>query len=132
KSEPVMPRTELAKAEPPSPKPDSGAVNINVDRAPRAALTGPARANAEYRRANDLLNQGRIEGALAAYGEALRADPRHVPARQAMVVVLLEQGRGADATTALREGITAVPQNIAWPMLLARLQIDANDARGAT
>jgi len=37
-------------------------------------------------------------------------------------VLLLEQNRTAEAESMLREGIALVPQNTAWPMLLARMQ----------
>jgi MSHA biogenesis protein MshN len=133
KSEPAPrkaePAREAAKSE--TPEPADSPVRISVDRTPRA-VSGPARATAEYRRANDLLSQGRVDGALGAYTEALRADPRHVAARQALVVVLLDRGRGDEAVAALREGIEVVPQNSAWPMLLARLQVDAHDVKGAS
>jgi MSHA biogenesis protein MshN len=102
---------------------------ISVDRGERQS--GSARANQEYRSANDQLAQGRLDAAMRAYAEALRLDPRHVPARQAMVVILLDKGRVAEAQTALREGIEAVPQNASWPMLLARLQVEGGDAKAA-
>jgi MSHA biogenesis protein MshN len=47
------------------------------------------------------------------------------------VVLLLEQGRAQEAEGLLREGITLVPQQASWPMLLARMQVQAGDAKGA-
>ena len=104
-------------------------MRISVDRSP-GPLVGPARAVAAYRAANEELARGRTDLALAGYAEALKADSRHMPARQAMIVVLLEQGRSAEARNALLEGIEAVPTNSTWPMLLARLQVEAGDVKG--
>src|SRR6185503_19739767 len=93
--------------------------------------TGPARAVAEYRSASDLLAQGRVEAALSGFAAALRYDNRNVPARQALAVLLLDNQRGAEAQAVLREGIEAVPSNTSWPLLLARLQVEGGDVRGA-
>ena len=109
--------------------PASSSGRISVDRGDRQS--GTMRANQEYRSGNDQLAQGRADAAMRAYAEALRLDPRHVPARQAMVVMLLDKGRIAEAQSALREGIAAIPQNTSWPMLLARLQVEGGDAKAA-
>jgi MSHA biogenesis protein MshN len=107
----------------------SSSGRISVDRGDRQS--GTMRANQEYRSGNDQLAQGRVDAAMRAYAEALRLDPRHVPARQAMVVMLLDKGRIPEAQAALREGIAAIPQNTSWPMLLARLQVEGGDAKAA-
>ena len=121
----------------PTPAPTASApprieapTQVSIERTNRG-LTGTPRAAAEYRNANDLLSQGRTDAAIARYGDALQSDPRHVPARQSLVVLTLEQGRAADAQNLLREGIALVPENTAWPILLARLQIQGGDTKGA-
>ena len=102
---------------------------VAIDRVDRT--TGTSRAVSEYRSANDLLAQGRVDAALARYADALRSDPRHVQARQSLVVLLLDQGKSAEAQNALREGVAAMPQNTSWATLLARLQVQGGDAKAA-
>jgi MSHA biogenesis protein MshN len=117
-------------AEPrPMPAASVSEPRVAIER-PDRNLGGVPRASAEYRSANDLLSQGRVDAALARYADALRSDPRHVPARQSLVVLLLDQGRTTDAQNILREGIAAVPQSTQWPMLLARLQVEGGDVKG--
>lgn len=101
--------------------------SISLDRQDR----GPNRAATEYRNAVALMNQGRIELALDAFANALRADPRHAAARQALVALLLERGRAADAQSVLREGISVAPENTDQAMMLARLQVESGNAAGA-
>jgi cytochrome c-type biogenesis protein CcmH/NrfG len=51
---------------------------------------------------------------LAAYAEALRLDPKHLPARQALVVLMLERRQLKEAQDVLREGLAASPSNVSW------------------
>jgi MSHA biogenesis protein MshN len=89
------------------------------------------RASAEYRNAVDLMNQGRAEPAIDAFANVLRVDPKHAAARQSLVALLMGRGRGAEAQGVLREGLTVLPENTAWSMLLARLQVEGGDRTGA-
>jgi len=77
------------------------------------------------------MNQGRAELAYDAYVNALLLDPKHAPARQALVALLMSRGRGAEAQGVLREGLAVLPENTAWAMSLARLQVDGGDRAGA-
>src|SRR5712691_11634038 len=76
---------KLAAALPALPK---GTVNKR-DRVYSAAQT----ADAQFRRAAVLLNQGRLSEAEDHLAGALRADPSHAAARQTYVAMLLEQRR---------------------------------------
>jgi MSHA biogenesis protein MshN len=89
------------------------------------------RVSAEYRSAVDLMNQGRAEPAIDAYAGVLRLDPKHAAARQSLVALLIGRGRGAEAQGVLREGLAVLPENTAWAMLLARLQVEGGDKAGA-
>jgi len=89
------------------------------------------RAAAEYRSAVALMEQGRFEPAIDAYAGALRFDPKHAAARQALAALLIGRGRMAEARGVLREGVEALPENVAWAMLLARLQVEGGDNAGA-
>ena len=77
------------------------------------------------------MSQGRVELAFDAYVGALRLDPKHAAARQALIALLMGRGRTAEAQGVLREGLAALPDNTAWAMLLARLQVEGGDRAGA-
>lgn len=81
-------------------------------------------ADNEFRRANGLMQQGRIDEALAGYGAALQLDAGHDAARQAMVVLLLENKRNADAERVLQDGVKHNIKHSGFAMLLARIQVE--------
>jgi MSHA biogenesis protein MshN len=129
KIEPVA--AVATKAEPPAAAPEpTGEPRVSVERGNRD-LAGAPRAAAEFRSGNDLLSQGRTDAAIARYADALKSDARHVAARQSLVVLLLQEGRAGEAQNVLREGIAQVPTITSWPMLLARLQVEGGDSKGA-
>ncbi len=124
----VAPREPASKSE--APPQDAAKGSISVERQNRDS-SRPERASAEYRNAVALMNQGRVELAIDAYAGALRLDPKHAAARQALVALLMGHGRMTDAQGVLREGLAALPENTAWAMLLARLQVEGGDVAGA-
>lgn len=81
-------------------------------------------ADNEFRRAYQLMRQGRNSEALAGYEAALILDAGHELARQSMVSLLLEKKRNTDAERALQEGLQNNPQQATFAMLLARLQVE--------
>ncbi|MES1980988.1 MAG: tetratricopeptide repeat protein [Pseudomonadota bacterium] len=87
-------------------------------------LTAQQQAENQFRRASGLIQQGRVNDALAAYDAALQLDPGHDEARRAMVGVLLENKRNAEAEQVLQDALKFNPQNSALAMLLARLQVE--------
>jgi MSHA biogenesis protein MshN len=89
------------------------------------------RASGAYRKAVDLMDQGRVEMAYDAFYDVLRIDPKHVAARQALVALCVRRGGAAEAQGLLRDGLAVLPENTAWAMLLARLQLDGGDKTGA-
>lgn len=86
------------------------------------------RAENSYRRALASLQEGRMGETVAALEETLRIDPAHEAARQTLVGLLVEAGRGDDAIRQLQAGLVRDPRQPALAMLLARLQIE----RGAS
>lgn len=102
--------------------------------APTRAIkqTSPAQqADAEFRKAVQLMQQGRINEAIAGYEAALRLDAGHDAARQALVALLLENKRNGDAEQVLQEGLQNKPAHTGFAMLLARLQIEHEALDGA-
>jgi len=89
-------------------------------------------ADAEFRRAAGLMHQGRIADAIAGYEAALRLNAGHETARQALVALLLDGKRNADAEKVLLDGLKSKPENTAFTMLLARLQVERGALEQAT
>ena len=81
-------------------------------------------ADNEFRRASELMQQGRINEAIAGYEAALQLDAGHDAARQAMLGLLLENKRNADAERVLQDGLKRNPRHSGFAMLLARLQVE--------
>lgn len=91
---------------------------------PMKQVSTAQRADAEFRRAAGLTQQGRIADAITGYEAALRLDAGHDAARQALVALLLEGKRNADAEKVLLEGLNSKPEHTGLTMLLARLQVE--------
>lgn len=81
-------------------------------------------AEAAYRKATAANRQGRSSEAVDALREALKADPRHVSARQLLLSILVERKQFEEASALLREGLELLPQQSAWAMALARIEVE--------
>lgn len=89
-------------------------------------LTPQQRAENEYRRATNLIQQGKMGEATSALEQALQFDPQHSLALQTLVGVLLENKRSDEAIRRLQDGLAADRTQPALAMMLARLQVDKN------
>jgi MSHA biogenesis protein MshN len=94
-------------------------------------FTAQQRAENEYRKSVDLLQQGKTTEAVAGLDNALQLDPRHAAARQTLVGVLIENRRTEDALHIAREGIAIDPAQPGLAMILARLQLEKGQLRSA-
>jgi len=94
-------------------------------------LTPQQLAENEYRKASNLIQQGRTAEAIAALEQALRLDPRHVAARQTLTATLIEARRPDDAMHTLREGLQLDASQAGLAMILARLQLERGDLKPA-
>jgi MSHA biogenesis protein MshN len=99
---------------------------------PMKHVSSAQQADAEFRKAAALMQQGRIADALAGYEAALRLDVNHDEARQALVALLLESKRGTDAERVLQERLESKPDHTGFTMLLARLQVERGAVAEAT
>jgi MSHA biogenesis protein MshN len=99
---------------------------------PMKQVSPVQKADAEFRKAAALMQQGRIAEALAGYEAALRLDPGHDAARQASVALLLESKRGTDAERVLQERLNSKPDHTGFTMMLARLQVERGAVAEAT
>lgn len=85
------------------------------------------RAQYEFARGTAALHQGQFAEARAAFESALQADATYHGARQALVGVLLDNRRQADAARVLQEGLQLAPAQHGFAMTLARLQVEAGE-----
>ncbi|MCR4299792.1 MAG: tetratricopeptide repeat protein [Gallionella sp.] len=108
------------------------AVQPSGDTLPLKQISPAQHADAEFRKAVALMQQGRIADALAGYEAALRLDAGHDAARQALVALLLEGKRGAEAERVLQDGLGVKPERTGFAMLLARLQVERGAVELAT
>jgi len=131
-SQPQAPAAGVAALPPPvaeKPVPRSAASPV-IEKTP-AAGSPRDRAEADYRKAIGVLNQGRTQEAADLLQHALRIDAEHGAARQLLFKLLHEARRTDEAAQLLREGLQVQPAQIAWAMSLARLQVDRGDFNGA-
>lgn len=97
----------------------------------RDNATPQERAAAEFRRAVNFVNQGRMSEAMDAFRNALALDPTFETARQTQVALLVEAKRVDEAAALLQEGIQLNPANVGFIMLLARIMVERADVGGA-
>jgi MSHA biogenesis protein MshN len=133
----ATPARKHAAAEKPAAKPARSA-KFDLDIPPARILEAPAqtagrvqkvdrtrsaddRAEAEFRRGAALLNQGRVSEAEESFAAAIAISPAHEPARQALVVLNLEQRRIDEARKLLQEGVALNPANVQFALVLARI-----------
>lgn len=93
--------------------------------------TPQERAEADYRKSINALNQGRAAEAVAGLQKALRHNGLHAASRQLLVRLLLESGRQDEAMQVLSDGLQEQPAHLGWAMSLARLQMDRGEVVGA-
>lgn len=99
---------------------------------PMKQVSPAQRTDAEFRKAVASMQQGHIADAIAGYETVLRLDAGHDAARQALVALLLEGKRGAEAERVLQDGLKVKPEHSGFAMLLARLQVERGAVEQAT
>jgi len=104
---------------------DPAAAPGKIDR--RSNTSSRSRAESEFRRAVNLVNQGRIAEGMGGFRRALEIDPGHDAARQTMVALLLEAKRVDEAAASLQEALALNTENTGFAMLLARIMVESND-----
>ncbi len=87
-------------------------------------LTPEERAEAGYRGAVALLEQGRADDALRQLREALAAHPKHIKARELAAGIELQRGHWREAQRLLEEGLRQVPNQYLLARLLARVYLE--------
>jgi MSHA biogenesis protein MshN len=127
-------RVPSVKAKPMPAKLPASASPVAVDGAvtkrdrPR---TEEVEAESLFRQGVAMLNQGRISEAQQDFGAALKRQPAHEPARQALASLLLERGQLDQARRVLEEGLVLNPMQAQFAAVLARILVERRDYAGA-
>lgn len=82
------------------------------------------RAESEFLRANQALQEGRTNDALKGFEAALLIDPTFKPARRAWAVALVSLKRNDEAEQVLRRGLKRDSHDAGFAMMQARLQVE--------
>ena len=89
------------------------------------------RAEIAFRRGVTQLQEGRANAAELDFRDALKLDPSHGSARQALLGLLLGSGRNLEAEELLRKALAINPRQPRHAMVLARLEVERSDVTGA-
>jgi MSHA biogenesis protein MshN len=94
-------------------------------------MTVQQRAETAFRMGVAQLQDARVSAAETSFREALKEDPMHVGARQALLGLLLDGGRHGEAEQLLRHALELNPRQPRHAMVLARLEVDRGEVGGA-
>lgn len=120
-----------------APPPPAVAPSAAVESAPGAIdkqmreVTAPERAEIAFRRGVAQLQDGRANSAELDFRDALKQDPSHGGARQALLGLLLDSGRNNEAEQLLRKALEINPRQPRHAMVLARLEVERGEVSGA-
>ncbi|OGS90366.1 MAG: hypothetical protein A2Z95_03140 [Gallionellales bacterium GWA2_60_18] len=120
----TQPAKEQGRAMPLAPASVPAPAQTEVGELPMKRISPAQLADMEFRKAAALMQQGRVADAISGYETALQLDAGYQAARQALVALLLEGKRNADAERVLHDGLMARPEQTGFAMLLARLQVE--------
>ncbi len=93
-------------------------------------MTVQQRAETAFRMGVAQLQDARVSAAEASFREALKEDPMHLGARQALLGLLLDGGRRDEAEQLLRHALELNPRQPRHAMVLARLEVDRGEVGG--
>ncbi len=108
---------------PPTPKADAPGA---IDKQMREVVPAE-RAEIAFRRGVAQLQEGRANAAEIEFRNALKLDPTHGAAFQAMLGLLLDTGRNGEAEQQLRQALDRNPRQPRYAMVLARLEIERGE-----
>jgi MSHA biogenesis protein MshN len=126
-SKPVAPAERVV---PQSPEPVADASPGAIDKQMREVAPSE-RAEIAFRKGVAQIQEGRANTAELDFREALKQDPSHVGARQALLGLLLDSGRNNEAEQLLRKTLEANPRQPRHAMVLARLEVERGDVTSA-
>lgn len=89
------------------------------------------RAEIAFRKGVAQLQEGRASAAEVDFREALKLDPSHAGASQALLGLLLDSGRNNEAEKLMRTVLGINPRQPRHAMVLARLEVERGEVTGA-
>lgn len=89
------------------------------------------RAEIAFRKGVAQLQEGRANAAEVDFREALKLDPSHAGASQALLGLLLDSGRNNEAEKLMRTVLGINPRQPRHAMVLARLEVERGEVTGA-
>ncbi len=122
-----------ARYQPPAPSlpaNESSLLPSHIEKQPRTPVMSE-RSDAEYRKGMNAIKRGAVDEASTALRTALRIEPDHVAARQALLSLLFDQKQWDEAQAVGAEGLALDPKQAGWAMLMARLQVERGDLPAA-
>jgi MSHA biogenesis protein MshN len=129
--------TQPAAVAPERVAPTAGLPSAAEERVPGAIdkqmreVAPSERAEIAFRRGAAQLQAGRANAAESDFREALKQDPSHPGARQALLGLLLDSGRNNEAEQLLRKALDINPRQPRHAMVLARLEVERGEVTGA-
>lgn len=93
--------------------------------------TSQQRADNEYRKALQALQDNKPAEAIKGFESALQLDASHAGARYALISALIDTSRQDEAIAKASEGLSLDPAQPGLSMILARLQLEKGELRAA-
>jgi MSHA biogenesis protein MshN len=131
----VMTKPAVAAAErvtplPPEPVTAADSTPTTIDKQMREVAPSE-RAEIAFRKGVKQIQEGRANSAELDFRDALKLDPSHSGARQALLGLLLDSGRNNEAEQILRKTLELNPRQPRHAMVLARLEVERGDVTSA-
>ncbi|MBK8015533.1 MAG: tetratricopeptide repeat protein [Betaproteobacteria bacterium] len=123
-------RSTQSRPQTAAPSADSAAVEPAIQKTQKPP-TVAERVDTAFRAGAAAAQNGHVREAESRFAEALALSPSHLPARQALLGLLIESRRNDAAEALVLEGLEQHPENAAFAMVAARLQVDRGDLNAA-
>ena len=135
----------LSKADAPTKPPGPVAERVTPPSVPKVAaqstpaaidkqmreVTPSERAEIAFRRGVTQIQEGRANAAELEFRDALKLDPSHTGALQALLGLLLDGKRNNEAEQLVRKALEINPRQPRHAMVLARLEVERGEVTGA-
>jgi MSHA biogenesis protein MshN len=129
-TKPVAPVAERMTPLPPEPAPAADSSPTTIDKQMREVVPSE-RAEIAFRKGVKQIQEGRANAAEFDFRDALKLDPSHIGARQALLGLLLDSGRNNEAEQLLRKTLELNPRQPRHAMVLARLEVERGEVTNA-
>ena len=126
------PPTPVAPVGTPAPAEPTAALDAPSGINKQMREVAPAeRAEIAFRKGVAQIQEGRANAAELEFRDALKQDPTHIGALQALLGLLVDSGRNNEAEQFLVKALQINPRQPRHAMVLARLEVERGDVTGA-